>query len=229
MACKSLILTRKRILVTAAVPQILPSPYAWGGDEASGRPGDPAVTSNEPFLVRTKEGQCDSHSTCRIRPECFADNVAVRTAVPSGALEAALGEPQIARATSSGDSVDLSTRPGADDCAGGSRSRRPRANPAAIRVIGLARPSSTSGWPLPHTRGGAGRILGVERTTRGVLTARRAEPTELRAGFSAPWPVESPAPATAPWRGERGRFLRPVDRGALRFALSAFVTRLLSP
>jgi hypothetical protein len=225
MACKSTTFSLTRAPVTALAPQTSPSPCALVAEERGGRSAALAVSNSEPSPAKTKDGRCDPHSISPCRLECLAAGVAVSSRTPLGASVPARGERQIPRPGSRGESLGRSARPGADDGAGGSRSRRARANAAPISVDGAPCASSPAGRALPHPRGGSDRVLAGKRDIR-PPGPRGAGPRCSRPGLSAPRAAAILAAASGPGRGALAGLLRPLNRGARRAALAALLTAL---
>jgi hypothetical protein len=223
MACNSTTFSLTRAPVTALVPQTSPWLCAPATEQRCGRSVALAVTSNEPSLVQTKEGQCDPHSTCPCRLEWQPAGLAVASRTYPGAAETARGNRQIPRAGSRCESFGRSAQRSVDDRAGGSRSRRARANTAAIPVDGAPGASSPAGRALPHPRGGSDRVLAGKRDAR-APGPHRADPRSSRPGLSTPRAAAILAAASAVGRGELNGLVRPLNRGARCAALTALLT-----
>lgn len=222
MACKSTTFSLTRAPVTALVPQTSRWLCVPVAEERGGRSAALAVSNSEPSPAKTKDGRCDPHSISFCRPECLAAGVAVSSRTPLGASVPARGERQIPRPGSRGESVERSARPGADDGAGGSRSRRARANTAAIPLDGAPGTSAPARRALPHPGGGSERVLAGKRDT-GSPGPRRADPRCARPGLAAPTATASLAAASAVGRGKLGGLVRPLNRGARGAALAALL------
>jgi hypothetical protein len=244
MSCKSNSFTLKARRVTALVPQTSAPSRCEPVDplvrlrsraarvtrgQSVGRLVALAVNNSDPFLAKSKDGRCNPDPIDPCRLEWLAGGVAATPSTPTGTSRSARAERQIPRAKSHGETLEisLSARPDTDDGAGRSRSRRARANPAAILVDGALGASSPSGRPLPHSRGGASGVLAGQREAHGAPSARRADPRCTRPELSKPRPVAILAAAAATGRARLAGFLRPLHRDALRVALSAFLTRPL--
>jgi hypothetical protein len=188
-----------------------------------------AVNNSDPFLAKSKDSRCNPHSIDPCRLKWLAGGVAATSSTPTRTSRSARAERQIPRAKSHGENLEISVsaRPDTDDGAGRSRSRRARANPAAIPVDGALGPSSPSGRPLPHPRGGASGVLAGQREAHRAPSALRTDPRCTRPEVSNPRPVAILAAAAASGRARLAGFLRPLHRDALRVALSAFLTRPL--
>jgi len=225
MACKSTTFPATQRYVTAWLPQIC----SHLAHRRSGRSGGLTVTNNRPYLAATKDGRCTSPSAypppAGTRIERLASGAAADPRAAGDYLTRDLAQATGRRS----EFGEVFTRHGPDNGAGRGGPRRARANRAAIRVDGTPWASPPSRGALPYPRGGAGRVLAGKRTARDTRGRRRPRSRRARAESSTTQPHGSVSAAEASRGGRADLSIRPLHRGALQAAITAFLIGPIPP